>query len=95
MARRGQASLGELNDSTPGKMQHHLVMPKSLAAFYQAKVSYQAVMAAAHASQPRVRESLHRSQDAFDVASVNACVNRFRFVLKERTGGENFDSPQT
>ena len=41
-------------------MQHHLVVPQSLAAFDEAEIPDHAIMAAAHSSQPAIPKTPHR-----------------------------------
>src|SRR5215216_3093258 len=40
-------------------MQHHLMVPQSLAAFDEAEVPDHTIMAAAHSSQPAIRKTPH------------------------------------
>jgi hypothetical protein len=49
----------ELENPAQGQMQHHLMVPQSLAAFDEAEVPDHTIMAAAHSSQPAIRKTPH------------------------------------
>jgi hypothetical protein len=51
----------ERKKATARQMQHHFVMPQSLAALDQAEIPDHAIVAAAHPSQPSIFESPHRA----------------------------------
>jgi hypothetical protein len=51
----------ERANAAAGYMQHHLMVPQSLAALDQAKIPDQAIVATAHSSQPGIFESPHRA----------------------------------
>jgi hypothetical protein len=53
-------------------LQHHLVMPQSLAAFDEAEIPDQAVLAAAHSSEPAIRKTPHAPENALRGDSVNS-----------------------
>lgn len=58
----------------------HLVVPQTLAAFYQAEVPYQAVAAAAHAGEPTIPKSQHPASMHCPAIPSILDTNRFRFV---------------